>query len=72
MIRAELGIKIRSVLNSLPPKHREVFVLAVIQEKSYAEVAEIVGRSLRSVKTDLFRARLHVMKTSRPYLKIVK
>jgi RNA polymerase sigma-70 factor (ECF subfamily) len=69
---AELGMKIRNVLISLPSEHREVFVLAVMQEKSYAEVAEIVGRSLQSVKTDLFRARLHVLKTLGQSLEIEK
>lgn len=57
VLQAELGTTISSVLRSLPPKLREVFVLAVIDEKSYAEISEIVGRSLLSVKTDIFRAR---------------
>jgi len=35
-----------------------VFVLGVIQKFSYEEVTQIVGRSLLSVKTDIYRARL--------------
>jgi RNA polymerase sigma-70 factor (ECF subfamily) len=57
ILNEELGRTIHRVLASLPPKLREVFILAVIYEKSYAEISEIVGRSLLSVKTDIFRAR---------------
>jgi len=68
MLQGELGSRIRKVLASLPPKHREVFVLAVIEQKSYAEIAEIVGRSLLSVKTDIFRARSFARKALSRYL----
>jgi RNA polymerase sigma-70 factor, ECF subfamily len=69
ILQEELGTVIRRVLSSLPPKLREVFVLAVIDEKSYAEISEIVGRSLLSVKTDIFRARGHARKVLGNYLK---
>ncbi len=72
ILHAELGYRIRVVLNSLPPKLREVFVLAVIQEKSYAEIAEIVGRSLLAVKTDIFRARAIARKLLGKYLEANK
>jgi DNA-directed RNA polymerase specialized sigma24 family protein len=52
----------------LPPKQREVFVLAVIDQKRYAEIAEIVGRSLLSVKTDIFRARRFARSSLKGYL----
>jgi RNA polymerase sigma-70 factor (ECF subfamily) len=67
VLHAELGAAIRSTLASLPPKLREVFVLAVIHEKSYNEICEIVGRSLLSVKTDIFRARRHARKVLGQY-----
>jgi RNA polymerase sigma-70 factor, ECF subfamily len=72
ILRAELGTTIRTVLQSLPPKLREVFVLAVIDEKSYAEISEIVGRTLLSVKTDIFRARQHARKNLGQYLEVQK
>jgi RNA polymerase sigma-70 factor (ECF subfamily) len=72
LLHTELGVKIRSVLRSLPPKLREVFVLAVIHEKSYAEISEIVSRSLLSVKTDIFRARQHARKVLGQYLEAQK
>ncbi|PYV01253.1 MAG: hypothetical protein DMG10_18250 [Acidobacteria bacterium] len=57
-------------MNSLPEKYREVFVLSAIQQLSYNEIADIVGRSLPSVKTDIHRARLEVRKKVKHYLKV--
>lgn len=68
LLNVELGSVIQSVLNSLPAKLREVFVLAVIQSFSYQDIAGIVGRSLLSVKTDIYRARLLVKEELRKYL----
>jgi RNA polymerase sigma-70 factor, ECF subfamily len=70
VLHQELGATIRRVLNLLPPKLREVFILAVIYEKSYSEISEIVGRSLLSVKTDIFRARSHARKHLGHYLEV--
>lgn len=56
----ELNQVIQDVLNALAPKLREVFVMGVIQEMSYEEVAGIVGRSISSVKTDIYRARMQI------------
>jgi RNA polymerase sigma-70 factor, ECF subfamily len=54
----ELKEALQSALNNLPLKLREVFILAVVDEMSYKDISEIVGRSLLSVKTDIYRARL--------------
>jgi RNA polymerase sigma-70 factor (ECF subfamily) len=70
ILHKELGAAIRQVLEALPPKLREVFVLAVIHEKSYSEISEIVGRSLLSVKTDIFRARSYARKSLGQYREI--
>lgn len=70
ILHDELGARIEKVLATLPPKLREVFVLAVMHEKSYAEIAEIVGRSLLSVKTDIFRARSLARKSLGQYLEV--
>ncbi len=68
LLNMELGSVIQSVLNSLPARLREVFVLAVIQGFSYQDITGIVGRSLLSVKTDIYRARLLVKEELRKYL----
>jgi RNA polymerase sigma-70 factor, ECF subfamily len=66
----ELEKVIQEVVSDLPEKYREVFVLSAIRHMSYQEVAEIVGRSLPSVKTDIHRARLEVRKRVKGYLKM--
>jgi RNA polymerase sigma-70 factor (ECF subfamily) len=66
----ELDDVVREVMLELPEKYREVFVLSAIQDLSYQEIAEIVGRSLASVKTDIHRARLQVRKRVKEYLKV--
>ena len=58
LLNEELRRVLGSVLQSIPLKLREVFILAVVDEKSYQEISEIVGRSLLSVKKDIYRARL--------------
>jgi RNA polymerase sigma-70 factor (ECF subfamily) len=70
VLREELGASIGKVLRSLPPKLREVFVLSIMHEKSYSEIAEIVGRSLLSVKTDIFRARKLAREALGHYLEV--
>jgi RNA polymerase sigma-70 factor, ECF subfamily len=66
----ELENVVQDVIDSLPEKYREVFVLSAIRRLSYQEIAEIVGRSLPSVKTDIHRARLEVRKRVKEYLKV--
>ncbi|MFQ5741308.1 MAG: RNA polymerase sigma factor [Acidobacteriota bacterium] len=65
----ELNEVIRRALNSMSPKYRDVFVLAVFQKFSYEDITKIVGRSLLSVKTDIYRARLLVKEHLSGYLK---
>ena len=66
----ELEKVIQDVVTDLPTKYREVFVLSALRHMSYQEIAEIVGRSLPSVKTDIHRARLEVRKRVKGYLKM--
>jgi RNA polymerase sigma-70 factor (ECF subfamily) len=66
----ELEDVVQEVIADLPEKYREVFVLSALQRLSYQEIAEIVGRSLPSVKTDIHRARLEVRKKVKDYLKV--
>jgi len=68
-ISDELETVVHRVINGLPPKYREVFVLSAIRNLSYQEIAGIVGRSLPSVKTDIHRARLEVRRMVKGYLK---
>lgn len=58
LLNEELAGALQAALDALPLKLREVFLLAIVDEMSYQDISEIVGRSLLSVKTDIYRARL--------------
>ncbi len=64
----ELQDVVQRVIDSLPEKYREVFVLSAVHKLSYQEISEIVGRSLGSVKSDIHRARLKVRDRVKAYL----
>lgn len=66
----ELENVVQEAISSLPEKYREVFEFSAVQRLSYEVIAEIVGRSLSSVKTDIHRARLEVRKQVKDYLKV--
>ena len=66
----ELKEVVMKAIESLAPKYREVFILSAIRHLSYQEIAEIVGRSLPSVKTDIHRARLEVRNLVKAYLQV--
>jgi RNA polymerase sigma-70 factor (ECF subfamily) len=68
LLNAELGEKLQATLDALPMKLREVFILAVVQEMSYKDISAIVGRSLLSVKTDIYRARMTARKELGSYV----
>jgi RNA polymerase sigma-70 factor (ECF subfamily) len=69
VLALELNQVIHQALDAMSPKYRDVFVLAVFQKESYENIAKIVGRSLLSVKTDVYRARLVVKEQLSGYLK---
>lgn len=66
----ELEDVVAEVIAGLPGKYREVFILSALQHMSYQQIAEVVGRSLPSIKTDIHRARLEVRKRVKEYLNI--
>jgi RNA polymerase sigma-70 factor (ECF subfamily) len=65
----ELEDVVAEVIAGLPEKYREVFILSALQHLSYQQIAEVVDRSIPSVKTDIHRARLEVRKRVKDYLK---
>ena len=54
--RRELHDALRVAFRSLPPKLQAVATLALIEEKSYAEVGEALGISAAAAKSREFRA----------------
>lgn len=69
ILAGELNEVVRSSLMTLKPKYRDVFVLAVFERMSYDDISKVVGRSLLSVKTDIYRARLAVKDAVSTYLR---
>lgn len=55
--RKELGETIRKALGALPPKLRMVFVLKEMDGYTYREIGRMLGISIGTVESRLFRAR---------------
>jgi RNA polymerase sigma factor (sigma-70 family) len=53
----ELASSVAQALDSLPPEQRAVVELTFYHDLSYAEIAEIVGCPVNTVKTRMLRAR---------------
>jgi len=68
ILSKELHGVVQKVIDELPEKYKEVFVLSAIHKYSYEAIAEIVGRSLASVKSDIHRARVEVRDRVKKYL----
>ncbi|HUW18278.1 MAG TPA: sigma-70 family RNA polymerase sigma factor [Sedimentisphaerales bacterium] len=56
VIRAEQKEQVRQAIELLPEKQRAALVLAYYQQLSYREVAEVLGCSIGTVKTQMYRA----------------
>jgi RNA polymerase sigma-70 factor (ECF subfamily) len=68
LLNVELQDVIRDALGKLAEDKRLVFVLKILQQKSYEEIAEITGSSVPKLKSDLHRAKAEMRKRIRPYL----
>jgi RNA polymerase sigma-70 factor (ECF subfamily) len=53
--------RVRQALAGLPPHYREAVVLCDLEELSYAEVAEVLGCAVGTVRSRLNRARTMLM-----------
>jgi RNA polymerase sigma-70 factor (ECF subfamily) len=70
LLNQELSHRIQDALGSLDEDKRLVFVLRVIHQHNYDEIAEITGFSLSKLKTDIFRARAEMKRLLRSYLEM--
>lgn len=68
LMKSEISEEVKKAIKSLDLKYREVFTLAVVEGYSYKEIAEMLGKSIQSVKTDIHRARLKLRKILEKYL----
>lgn len=55
-VRTEQAGQVRQAIEELPERQRATLVLAYYQGLSYREVAEVLGCSLGTVKTQMYRA----------------
>ena len=67
LLSVELGTKVKAIFDTLPMRYKETLILATLQGFSYQEISRILGRSLSSVKTDVYRARLLLSEKMRKY-----
>jgi len=57
LVRAQAGVAVWQALRALPAVFREALVLVDLQERPYAEAAQIAGIELNTLRTRLHRAR---------------
>ena len=70
LLSEELRTVIHDALQKLDCDKRMVFVLKLLQQRSYDEIAEITGSSIPKLKTDLHRAKAEMRCLIRPYLEV--
>ena len=56
LVETELEAAVRAAIAELPPRCREVFELSRIRGLKYAEIAEALGISIKTVETQMGRA----------------
>src|ERR1051326_2837711 len=72
LLNKELRNVIHDALERLDSDKRMVFILKLLQQRSYEEIAEITGFSIPKLKTDLYRAKAEMRSLIRPYLEARK
>jgi RNA polymerase sigma-70 factor (ECF subfamily) len=70
LLNKELRNVIHDALERLDSDKRMVFILKLLQQRSYDEIAEITGFSIPKLKTDLHRAKAEMRCLIRPYLEV--
>jgi RNA polymerase sigma-70 factor, ECF subfamily len=58
---------VNRLLNSMKHEYREVLVLLVYENMTYAEIATVTGATESSVKSRIFRARKEMIEKLKPY-----
>lgn len=68
ILRNERVEMVREAINNLPEKQRSALILREYDQLDYQEIATILGQSVSSVKSLLFRARSSVKTQLEPYI----
>ncbi|WP_219836549.1 RNA polymerase sigma factor [Paenibacillus sp. R14(2021)] len=67
LLQSERMSMVREAINSLPEKQRSALILREYDQLDYQEIANILGQTVSSVKSLLFRARSSVKVQLEPY-----
>ncbi len=67
LVNKEKIEKLNKVLESLPIKQRQVFVMRHFEELSYEEISEITGKSVGGLKANYFHAIKKVLEKTNEY-----
>jgi RNA polymerase sigma factor (sigma-70 family) len=67
LLRNERMSLVREAINNLPEKQRSALILREYDQLDYQEIASILGQTVSSVKSLLFRARASVKTQLEPY-----
>lgn len=67
----EMAEAIRRAIDALPDRCRQIFLLSREKYLSYAEIAEVLGISVETVETQMWRALKSLRKSLAPYLGLV-
>jgi len=67
VLRNERLALVREAINNLPEKQRSALILREYDQLDYQEIATILGQTVSSVKSLLFRARASVKAQLEPY-----
>lgn len=65
LLESEMTIIHQKAMQKLPPKRRRIFIMSLMEGKSYHEISEELGISLQTVKNQMS----HALKTITSYLK---
>jgi len=68
ILRHEKVSMVRQAINNLPEKQRSALILREYYQLDYQEIASILGQTVSSVKSLLFRARASVKMQLEPYI----
>lgn len=53
--------KVKKILEKIPPKQRQIFIMRNFEDLSYEEISEITGKSVGGLKANYFHALKKVM-----------
>lgn len=68
ILKNEKVTKVRDAINKLPEKQRSALILREYEQLDYQEIANILGQTISSVKSLLFRARASIKNQLESYI----